>query len=74
MDLSTPSAEHIAFMIDAIKNKLRVASGAAIRPEHFDDEKYEDLRDIYDLVISKSAFSVSEIDAIVTELGRLRKQ
>lgn len=73
MDLSQRSAENVAYMIDAIKTKLRVASGAAIKPEHFDDAKYEDLKDIYELVASKSAFSVSEIDAIVSELGRLRK-
>lgn len=73
MDLSQPAAEHIVFMIDAIKTKLRVASGAAIKPEHFDEAKYEDLKDIYELVESRSSFSVSEIDAIVSELGKLRK-
>lgn len=73
MDLTRQSEEHIAFMIDKIKSKLRVASGAAIKPEHFDKDKYEDLKDIYDLVESKDRFSVSEIDAIVSELGKLRK-
>lgn len=71
--MTQKSAEHISFMIEAIKEKLRVASGSAIKPEHFDDEKYEDLKDIYDLVESRETFSVSEIDAIVSELGRLRK-
>lgn len=73
MDLSQTTAEQIAYMIDAIKTKLRVASGAAIKPEHFDNEKIEDLKDIYHLVESRDTFSVSEIDAIVSELGRLRK-
>lgn len=73
MDLSQPSTENVAFMIDAIKTKLRVATGTAIKAEHFDDNQYEDLKDIYELVASKSNFSVSEIDAIVSELGKLRK-
>ena len=66
-------SDQIAVMIDAIKNKLRVASGAAIKPEHFDGDKLEDLKDLYELVESKDRFSVSEIDAIVSELGKLRK-
>lgn len=73
MDLSVNTEENIAYMIDEIKTKLRVASGAAIKPEFFDESQYEDLRDIYELVDSKDRFSVSEIDAIVSELGKLRK-
>ncbi len=73
MDLSRNTTENIAYMIDAIKNKLRVASGAAIKAEFFDESQYEDLKDIYELVDSKDRFSVSEIDAIVSELGKLRK-
>lgn len=73
MDLSRNTEEAIAYMIEAIKTKLRVASGAAIRPEFFDKSKFEDLQDIYDLVAGKERFSVSEIDAIVSELGKLRK-
>ena len=73
MDLSQTTKENIEFMIEAIKTKLRVASGAAIKPEHFDEDKYEDLVEVYEHVNGRSAFSVSEMDAIVQELGRLRK-
>ncbi|WJH35117.1 DUF1128 domain-containing protein [Paenibacillus aurantius] len=73
MDLSVKSLENVDYMIEAIKTKLRVASGAAIKAEHFDYEKYEDLLDIYEHVQSKNQFSVSEMDALVVELGRLRK-
>lgn len=68
------SAENAERMIEAIKTKLRVATGAAIKASHFDYDKYDDLVDIYELVMSKSQFSVSEMDAIVMELGRLRKE
>jgi uncharacterized protein YfkK (UPF0435 family) len=50
-----------------------MASGAAIKADHFDVNMYEDLKDIYELVMSKERFSISEIEAIVSELGKLRK-
>jgi uncharacterized protein YfkK (UPF0435 family) len=73
MDLSQKSQENVDFMIEAIKTKLRVASGAAIKGSHFEFDKYDDLFEVYELVNGKNQFSVSEIDAIVQELGRLRK-
>ncbi|WP_047152324.1 DUF1128 domain-containing protein [Aneurinibacillus tyrosinisolvens] len=73
MDLSNKTPENVEFMVEEIKNKLRMANMAAIKSTHFDEEKYEDLRDIYEMVIKKSSFSISEMEAIVTELGSLRK-
>lgn len=73
MDLSKPSSENAEFMVEEIKKKLRVATGAAIKATHFNSGQYEDLRDIYDMVMSKERFSISEIEAIVSELGKLRK-
>ncbi|CAM3380700.1 DUF1128 domain-containing protein [Marinicrinis lubricantis] len=73
MDLNQKSTEHAHYMIEEIKKKLKVVSLAAIKPSHFDEEQYDDLKDIYDMVSSKSNFSISEMEAIVSELGRLRK-
>ena len=73
MDLTNQTKENVAIMIEAIKTKLRVASGAAIKAEYFDEAQYEDLLEIYEHVEARTNFSVSEIDAIVQELGRLRK-
>jgi uncharacterized protein YfkK (UPF0435 family) len=73
MDLTENSIENADYIIDQIKSKLRMASGAALSAKQIDLELYEDLKDIYDLVKSKPYFSVSEMDAIVLELGRLRK-
>lgn len=67
------ATEQIALMIEGIKNKLRVVSGSAIRPEHFDENRIDELQELYEHVQSKDTFSVSEIDAIVSELGKLRK-
>jgi len=46
----------------------------AIKPSHFDENMYEDLKDIYELVMKKNSFSPNEMQAIVEELGSLRKQ
>jgi len=73
MDLTDNSLTNAEYMIEQIKNKLRMASGAALTAKQFDLEQYEDLKDIYEHVIGKPYISVNEMDAIVSELGRLRK-
>ncbi|BBH21807.1 hypothetical protein Back11_31520 [Paenibacillus baekrokdamisoli] len=71
-NLDQPTAENVEFMIEAIKTKLRMASGAAMQASNFSMDKYEDMKDIYDLIASKEKFSISEVEALVSELGRLR--
>ncbi|WP_318505813.1 DUF1128 domain-containing protein [Bacillus sp. T3] len=73
MNLSQKSVENVEFMIEKIKEKLRVMNFGAIKPSHFDEEMYEELKDIYELVMKKENFSISEMQAIVEELGSLRK-
>ncbi|GIO11260.1 hypothetical protein J19TS2_08150 [Cohnella xylanilytica] len=72
MDLSQATKENVEFMIEAIKTKLRMASGAAMQASHFQVDRYEDIKDIYDMVNSKERFSISEVEALVSELGKLR--
>ncbi|MCW1928424.1 DUF1128 domain-containing protein [Bhargavaea beijingensis] len=73
MDLTHPSAENVEHMISAIKDKLRMVNVDAMKSEHFNTSDYEDLRDIYDMVMKRSNFSPSEMQAIAAELGSLRK-
>ncbi|RKP45824.1 DUF1128 domain-containing protein [Cohnella endophytica] len=72
MDLNQPTQQNVEYMIEAIKTKLRMATGAAMQASSFTAEKYEDLKDIYDMVSSKDRFSISEVEALVSELGKLR--
>ncbi len=74
MNLAEKSVENVEFMIEKIKEKLKVMNLGAIKPSHFDENMYEDLKDIYDLVMKKNSFSPNEMQAIVEELGSLRKQ
>lgn len=73
MDLTKATAENAEYMLEQIKTRLRMATGAAIKSTQLSEDMYADLKDIYDMVMSKERFSISEIEAIVTELGRLRK-
>ncbi|MFD0715289.1 DUF1128 domain-containing protein [Paenibacillus sp. GCM10027626] len=71
-NLNEPTAENIEFMIEAIKSKLRMATAAAMQASHFSTARYEDIKEIYEIVSSKENFSISEVEALVSELGQLR--
>jgi uncharacterized protein YfkK (UPF0435 family) len=74
VDLSQKSTENVEYMIEKIKEKLRMLNFGAIKPSHFDEEMYEELKDLYDMVMKKTSFSPNEMQAIAEELGNLRKQ
>lgn len=73
MDLSTPSQENVVYMIEQMKDKLRMVNVDAMKSEHFSDESYEDLLYLYEMVMKRESFSPSEMQAIVAELGSFRK-
>lgn len=73
LNLSQKSVENVEYMITKITEKLNVINVGAIKPSHFNEEMYEELKDIYDLVMKKNSFSPSEMQAIAEELGNLRK-
>lgn len=64
--------EALSVMIEDIKTKLHIVNGAAIKPEDFSFEKYDEIEEIHTMVMKKNNFSVSELDAIVSELGTMR--
>lgn len=73
MNLSAPSAENVNYMIEQIKEKLRMVNADAMRSESFNESQYEDLLYLYEMVMKRDSFSPSEMQAIVAELGSLRK-
>nr|WP_213514589.1 DUF1128 domain-containing protein [Paenibacillus montaniterrae] len=72
MDLEQATVENMVFMIEAIKAKLKMATAAAMQASSFNLDNYEDIRDLYEVVASKENFSISEVEALVSELGKLR--
>ena len=74
MDLSVKSEANVEYMVEAIKEKLRMVNAGAMRATSFNEEMYEDLRDIYEHVMKRETFSISEMQAITEELGTLIKK
>lgn len=72
VNLEQASVDNMVFMIDAIKSKLKMASAAAMQASSFNLDNYEDIKEIYEIVASKENFSISEVEALVSELGKLR--
>lgn len=72
MDLEQATVDNMVFMIEAIKAKLKMATAAAMQASSFNLNNYEDIKDIYEIVASKENFSISEVEALVSELGKLR--
>lgn len=74
VDLTKNTPENVEFMIEKIKEKLNVMNIGAIKSSHFDGEMYEELKEIYEMIMRKNNFSPNEMQAIAEELGNLRKQ
>jgi len=74
MNLENPSKENIVYILDELKKKLTMANTAVMNPDSFELDVYEDLLDLYQLVIRKERVSISEMEAIVSELGNMRKK
>lgn len=73
MDLTNPTDENVIFMIEQIKEKLRMVNVDAMKAENFDTEKYDDLLYMYNMVMKRNHISSGEMEAIAAELGSLRK-
>ncbi|SDG96830.1 Uncharacterized protein YfkK, UPF0435 family [Alteribacillus persepolensis] len=73
MNLEEKSQENLQFMVGEITAKLQVVNKAAMESNSFDLNNYEEIKDLYEMVQSKNQFSVSEMDAIISELGKLKK-
>jgi len=72
-NLEQATVENMVYMLEEIKSKLKMATAAAMQSSSFNLEKYEDIKDLYEVVASKENFSISEVEALVSELGKLRK-
>ena len=73
MDLSTKSPENISYMIENIKEKLRMVNVDAMKSENFSTEQYDDLYYMYKMVMKRDNITPNEMQAIAAELGSMRK-
>ncbi|MDR6225948.1 DUF1128 domain-containing protein [Desmospora profundinema] len=74
MDLNNPSKENLVYMIDAIKNHLKLVNAGLIDPEDYRLDDYEEVKDLYEMVERKKGnLTMMELDGVLAELGELRK-
>jgi len=74
LNLEIKSTENVEYMIEQIKEKLKVLNFGAIKPTHFDEEMYVELKEIYEHIMKRDSFSPNEMQALAEELGNLRKK
>ena len=73
VDLSKNEPQNIEYMLSQITEKLRMVNTSAVRAEAINEELYEELREIHEMVMKKEHFTPNEMQALAEELGRLRK-
>ena len=64
--------ESLELMIEDIKDQLHIVNGGAMKAKYYSLDKFDDIEELHTMVMKKTNFSVSELDAIVIELGKLR--
>lgn len=74
MNLDNPSKENMVFILNELQKKLTMANTSVMNPNSFELDVYEDLLDLYHLVRRMERVSISEMEAIVSELGSMRKK
>jgi uncharacterized protein YfkK (UPF0435 family) len=74
VELEHTSRENIEYIVEYIKKRLQVVNTAAISAKSFQTDQYEDLLDLYDFLAKKERYTMSEIESIIDELGKMRKR
>ncbi|RKD21689.1 hypothetical protein BEP19_13720 [Ammoniphilus oxalaticus] len=74
MNLEKPSKENIVYILNELQKKLTMANASVMNPDSFELNVYEDLLYLYQVVNRMDKVSISEMEAIVSELGSLRKK
>lgn len=73
MNLDRPTYENMAFILKELANKLDVANRFIMEPDGYSLDKYNELKSMYDLIISRPKMSPAEIEAFIDELRAVRK-
>ncbi|WP_238378737.1 DUF1128 domain-containing protein [Halalkalibacillus sediminis] len=73
LNLNEPTEENLSYIINELSKDLQVLNPSIMDPDNFSLEDYQDIKDLYDMVKSKDQISVPEINAILVELKKYRK-
>ncbi|MBY6036124.1 DUF1128 domain-containing protein [Fictibacillus nanhaiensis] len=74
MDLTNENFENLSFMIESLKKKLQLVNSGLIQPEDYELNRYDDIKELYDMVMKMPSFSIRDMEGIVEELASLKKK
>ncbi|MCM3717190.1 DUF1128 domain-containing protein [Fictibacillus phosphorivorans] len=74
MDLTKENHENLSFMIETLKKKLQLVNSGLIQPEDYELNKYDDIKELYDMVMKMPSFSIRDMEGIIEELASLKKR
>ncbi|MDR7074535.1 DUF1128 domain-containing protein [Fictibacillus barbaricus] len=74
MDLTIENHENMSYMIESLKKKLQIVNSGIIQPEDYELNKYEDVKELYEMVMKMPSFSIRDMESIVEELASLKKK
>lgn len=72
MDLSIANQKNLQFILDELSQKLNVANRILMDEKHYDLNKYDDLKNLYDMVLTRNQLTLAETDAFIDELRHIR--
>ncbi|MBO1003837.1 DUF1128 domain-containing protein [Pseudogracilibacillus auburnensis] len=73
MNLDKPSQENLKYILEQLVDKLGVANRMLLDEKDYDLNKYDDLKFLYDHVVTSGSLSPAETQAFVDELRSVRK-
>ncbi len=60
------------FMIEQMKKKLQLVNSGIIQAVDYKLEQYDEIKELYDVVMKMPGFTVRDLEGIVEELGSLK--
>jgi uncharacterized protein YfkK (UPF0435 family) len=74
MSLENPTKENLALILNDLADRLSVVNRSIMDVEDYDLTKYEEIKFLYDMIVQKGKLSVSETQAFIEELSKVRKK
>ncbi|MBB6449329.1 uncharacterized protein YfkK (UPF0435 family) [Geomicrobium halophilum] len=74
MNLNEATGENLNYIFSKLQERLQVVNTAILDPDNYNIQQYDDIKEIYDYVEGNDNISVKEMDALVSELGRIKTQ
>jgi uncharacterized protein YfkK (UPF0435 family) len=74
MSLENQTKENLALILNDLADRLSVVNRSIMDVEDYDMSKYEEIKFLYDMIVKKGNLSVSETQAFIEELSKVRKK